>query len=161
MTLLLAQAASNDNPFGNPTSAQILLWLACAFAVLKMIQAGSDVLSKFTGKPIGSKDNPNNVALQHDAPTRREMDALAARMQRQEEEMREMERRLSAQLERIGHSITAEIKSVADHGYKGRSALWQEVNSHKAQIGALDERTRLFMDRKGPSIAKKPDASQE
>ena len=83
--------ADGGNPFGGFSGDQLLVWLACAWAVITGAGKGTDLWARWTGKtPLGTPTNPVHNRTSEQAPTWAEIAALDKRVVTLEDGMKEM-----------------------------------------------------------------------
>lgn len=93
---------SDANPFGAPDGTQILLWLACAWAVMKMVTEGSTLWARLSGRePIGRNGNPVVTRKEERQLTLAEWTALERRVEGLEERFDDLLKQLGTDFAKL------------------------------------------------------------
>jgi polyhydroxyalkanoate synthesis regulator phasin len=78
------------NPFGAFSGAQLIVWLAIAYALLLFAKETMNLVSRARGKyPMGTADNPIHARANDRTATTAELAALEKRVEAQEAELKQ------------------------------------------------------------------------
>lgn len=86
---------------------------------------------------------PLMVKMQDEFVTRREFESLEGRMAGDVKEMKGLFRESIRTITERDLQLQHSIKEMAENDYKGRTAIWEQVNDHRARIKSMEDRISL------------------
>lgn len=132
MTMILAETTGAMSP---ETVGMII-----AAVITALISGG------FLGKKVSDSTRttidgqPLMVKMQDEFVTRREFESLEGRMAGDVKEMKGLFRESIRTITDRDLQLQNSIKEMAENDYKGRTAIWEQVNDHRARIKSMEDR---------------------
>lgn len=107
---------------------------------------GSLVGGGFLGKKVSDSTRttidgqPLMVKMADEFVTRREFESLEGRMASDVKEMKGLFREAIRTIDERDKNLSTAIKESADNDYKGRTAIWEQVNDQRARLKSVEDR---------------------
>jgi|JFJP01.1.fsa_nt_gi hypothetical protein len=129
---LLAEAATGLDP------ATVGVIIGSVIAAL----LGGGVLGKKVSDSTRTTidGQPLMVKMQDEFVTRREFESLESRMAGDVKEMKGLFREALRTISERDHVLQQAIKESAENDYKGRTAIWDQVNDQRARLKSVEDR---------------------
>jgi hypothetical protein len=133
MTMILAEVAASGIA---PETVGTMI----AAVIVALVSGG--VLGKKVSDSTRTtiEGQPLMVRMQDEFVTRREFISLEGRMAGDVKEMKGLFREAIRTISERDIQLQETIKEMGENDYKGRTAIWEQVNDHRARIKSMEDR---------------------